>query len=239
MYKLELDNSKRLFEIWHKVSISQSFNLFRTLRNGVISNMCKSFFSWPRVPGFTNGYYLSSSSTAKKRNEKLFCTRNIVVLWPPKTKEHLITNYIDLKKLFSSQEIQTQLDEPSNSDWGDPEAAKLVLHITNFSTIQKYDSILVLYHTSWCFHCRRIKKPYSQAALLMKEHNVPGQLAAMDVTSNDEVADQENIVGVPILKYYRKGRFIANYGGQRAPEAFFNFMKSPPTEAKQVHKVDL
>lgn len=132
-------------------------------------------------------------------------------------------------------------DSESHDEWGDPESAKLILHITSnfYDEIKKHESVLVFFFAKWCGHCKKLKKPYADAAMMLRKANLPGIFAIFDITTDLDVADKENIVGVPVLKYFRNGKFIATYNGKRTAEDIFQFMKNPPTEPIYIKRIEI
>lgn len=127
------------------------------------------------------------------------------------------------------------------NEWGGPEAEKHIIHFKDnvVESVSNHESLLLLFYTSWCTHCKRMKPIYAAAALKMVEEGVPGCLGAIDLTKQMDLADTFEIVAIPLVKYYRYGKFIKIYNGTRTVDDIVAFMKDPPTEADSIPKINI
>ncbi|CAO1409516.1 unnamed protein product [Diamesa hyperborea] len=94
------------------------------------------------------------------------------------------------------------------------------------TTIAKEKSILVMFYTSWCGHCKRLKSPYSVAADMIQSQNIEGKLGAVDCERFSAVCQKQGINGYPTLKYFKSGKFASNYDQDRSTDAIVRFIKS-------------
>lgn len=132
----------------------------------------------------------------------------------------------------SKQKSKSDSKEDAMEDWGGPEAHKLIIFLKDDfdAQIQKHQQILVFFSANWCPHCLKLRKPFSRAALMSKEANLPMAFATYDVNYNPEFAQEKGVVGIPLIRYYKHGNFITNYQGKRSSEEIFEFAKNPPTK---------
>lgn len=73
-----------------------------------------------------------------------------------------------------------------------------------------------------------MKADYALAAQQLKDQNINGVLATVDATAQPTLQERFEIRGFPTLKYFEKGRFIADYDKKRKADDIVNFMKTPP-----------
>lgn len=133
-------------------------------------------------------------------------------------------------------ESSTSTAEKPKEEWWEEPDAKLVHRLTkdNFDAVLKEkDSVLVMFYAPWCGHCKRMKAAYAEAASVMHSEQVPGALAAVDVTEEKELAAQYKIRGFPTLKYFRNGNLVADYDQKRTTEDLVNYMRNPPSPVKE------
>ena len=94
------------------------------------------------------------------------------------------------------------------------------------SIIAKEKSILVMFYTSWCGHCKRLKSPYSIAADMIDAQNIDGKLGAVDCERFSAVCKKQGISGYPTLKYFKNGKFASDYSEDRSTDSIVRFIKS-------------
>lgn len=73
---------------------------------------------------------------------------------------------------------------------------------------------------------KRMKPEYEKAAVIMKEKNIPGVLAALDATKDPEIAAQFKVKGYPTVKYFSNGEFKFDVNVREA-DKIVEFMTSP------------
>merc|ERR1711953_1597065 len=103
-----------------------------------------------------------------------------------------------------------ELPKPTpESEWRDHEGADDIRHLTtdNFHTkIKEHDHVLVMFYAPWCGHCKSMKGDYAGAAKRLADDKSTGILAAVDATSEQQLASMFNVKGFPTLKYFYKGK---------------------------------
>ena len=62
--------------------------------------------------------------------------------------------------------------------------------------------------------------------------------ANYDINYNPDFAQDKGVVGIPIIKYYKRGKFILNYQGKRTSEGLFEFAKNPSMKVAPLTKID-
>ena len=105
-----------------------------------------------------------------------------------------------------------------------------IVHLTieNFEEFVKSNpSVLVAFYAPWCGHCKAMKPDYNIAAKIMEQEKIQGKLAAVDATSEKQLASMFEVKGFPTIKYFQNGNFVYDYGYPRSTEAFIDFMKDP------------
>lgn len=109
-------------------------------------------------------------------------------------------------------------DEPSD-----------VVHLSD-STFDDFvisnPSVLVMFYAPWCGHCKAMKPAYTEAAQTMKEQQIPGVLAAVDATKEQEIGKRYKIEGFPTVKYFKDGE-VAFDVNERMADKIVGFMKDP------------
>lgn len=124
---------------------------------------------------------------------------------------------------------------PSPEDqWAEVDQAKSLHHLTESKFdpfLEKQDSVLVMFYAPWCGHCNAMKPAYAEAASLLKVNKVQGVLATVDATIERGLQAKFEVKGFPTLKYFRNGKFVADYSKQRTVDDLVSFMKNPPPAA--------
>lgn len=151
-----------------------------------------------------------------------------------------ITSVQEFSSQVQNQEM-TGSKEENEENWGGPEAFKQIIFIKNDfdEVLEKYPFVLVFFSANWCQHCLRLRKPYGKAALIVKESNLPMKFSTFDINYNPDIAIEKGVVGIPLIKFYKNGKFITNYKGKRTSEELVNFAKNPPTSAVELVKIDI
>ncbi|KAK6640388.1 hypothetical protein RUM44_012081 [Polyplax serrata] len=144
------------------------------------------------------------------------------------------------RRKFSKQKEKERTNVEIEDHWGGPEAFKQILFLKDDfdAQVEKHDSMLIFFSASWCPHCLRLRKPYGMAALMSKEANLPIVFATYDVNHNPDFAQEKGVVGIPQIRYYKGGKYIAMYKGKRTSDELFEFAKNPPTESSKAVGID-
>lgn len=123
-------------------------------------------------------------------------------------------------------------EEPTSTiaeeKWSDEESD--VVHLTTemFDTyIASNPSVLVMFYAPWCGHCKAMKPHFTEAARIIKEEGIEGQLAAIDATAETKLGKQFSVTGYPTIKYFQNGELMYDYGFSRTTDAIVDFMKDP------------
>jgi len=93
--------------------------------------------------------------------------------------------------------------------------------------IQATESCLVMAHTSWCGHCKKMKPDYIMAADDLKEEKSSARLAAIEGDKFKDWLTPYGVTGFPTLLYFENGEFQYRYQGPRTREAMVKFMLNP------------
>lgn len=103
----------------------------------------------------------------------------------------------------------------------------ILLNDKNFdATLKQEKSLIIVFFTNWCGHCKALKPVYSNAADLIFEKGISGVLAAVDCGSFYELCKKHNIEGYPTLKYFKNGKYLKNYTNERTADALIRFLQS-------------
>lgn len=95
-------------------------------------------------------------------------------------------------------------------------------------TLKEEKSVLVMFFTNYCIHCKNLKPVYSEAA----DKSTGTIFAAVDCGANNSVCQKFKIDGYPTIKFFKKGKFFRDYSSERKVEAFLNFLRSNTEDLK-------
>lgn len=118
--------------------------------------------------------------------------------------------------------------KPKEAEWAsDPNSEIVHLISSNFdSVLVDEKSALIMFYAPYCGHCKRMKPEYERAAVLMKEKKLPGILAAVDATKEQDVGARFDIKGYPTVKFFSNGEFKFDVNLREA-DKIVEFMKNP------------
>ena len=143
--------------------------------------------------------------------------------WDERTEEGIVRWISDPKPPPEEPESATE-----EQKWSDEESEVAHLSDESFETfLGDNPSVLVMYYAPWCGHCKALKPQYTEAAVILKEQEIDGKLAAVDATAETKLGSQFKINGYPTLKYFQNGEFMYDYGFARSTDAIIDFMKEP------------
>ena len=103
-----------------------------------------------------------------------------------------------------------------------PAQGTSVSHITDLAAfLRAHPHAVVLFHASWCGHCRQMLPAYEKAAARLQ---LP--LAAMECDHAEDVVQQYGLRGYPTVLKFRPGRAAAEYSGDRSEEDLVRFVRA-------------
>ncbi|KAI0233262.1 Protein disulfide-isomerase A5 [Lamellibrachia satsuma] len=114
--------------------------------------------------------------------------------------------------------------------WAEITGQENVNHLTS-STFDDFmdqqNSALVMFYAPWCGHCKAMKPDYAEAATIMKEKNIAGALATVDVTAESALGERFQVKAFPTIKYFKNGKEEFQYERARKAKDFVSFMENP------------
>ena len=87
--------------------------------------------------------------------------------------------------------------------------------------LQQHPNAVVLFHASWCSHCKQLLPTYREVAA--QSATLP--MAAMECDNHDEVVQRYNLRGYPTILKFRGGQQVAEYTGNRTPNDLTQFCR--------------
>lgn len=97
--------------------------------------------------------------------------------------------------LMSNQAYAAEVEE---------EEGVLVLTDANFDEVlAKNDYLLVEFYAPWCGHCKSLAPEYVKAAERLRNNEPSYNIAKVDATANDELAQRFGIKGFPTLFFFK------------------------------------
>lgn len=98
-------------------------------------------------------------------------------------------------------------------------------------TITDLDSFLaqhphatVLFHASWCGHCKKLLPTYESVAAQQDTTTLP--MAALECDNNDQVVQRYKLRGYPTILKFRNGQQVAEYSGNRTASDLAQFCRA-------------
>ncbi|KAK7866488.1 hypothetical protein R5R35_014353 [Gryllus longicercus] len=143
---------------------------------------------------------------------------------------------------FMNDPLKVSAPPDSGDSWSHLEGAEFVPLLTDstFDTqLRSGQPMLVMFYVPWCGYCKRLKPEFSLAAKQLKDEGVPGILAAVDVQSNTALQERYDIRSFPTLKYFKDGKYITDYNGNRVISSLKDFLRSPTKSQNDKKKDEL
>jgi len=99
------------------------------------------------------------------------------------------------------------------------------LNSSNFDEIvEKAPQVIVKFYSPSCPHCKDLAPIYADAAKYVREKNVRVVVANIDCKENGDICQKEKITKYPTLKFYKDGKFRAEFTAKRTVENISNFI---------------
>ncbi|XP_066543542.1 protein disulfide-isomerase A5 [Amia ocellicauda] len=106
-----------------------------------------------------------------------------------------------------------------------------VFHLTDESFdqfLEEHPSVLVMFYAPWCGHCKKMKPDYDEAAaILNKDKDSPGVLAAVDATIHKTIGERYHISGFPTVKYFENGEEKYTVPHLRSKDKIIEWLQNP------------
>lgn len=103
-------------------------------------------------------------------------------------------------------------------------AAVAPIRAESFQTLlQEHKYVLINFHAKWCPFSRKLGPMYAE---LSEELGSSVYFASVDVDEDKTLVNAEHVVGVPTLKLFRNGAFVAKYAGKLEKQDLKNWIES-------------
>lgn len=99
-------------------------------------------------------------------------------------------------------------------------------------TLKREKSMIAMFFTHWCGHCKNLKPIYSKAADESASVGVSTQFAAIDCGAHSALCKKFNIEGYPTVKFFKNGKFSKDYSQARKADAIIQFLKTNTEDIK-------
>lgn len=88
----------------------------------------------------------------------------------------------------------------------------------------------VMMYAPWCGHCKALKPTWEKIA---KSPGVKGvQISKFDCTANERTCKEYDVTGYPTLLYFRNGKMIETYNGQKTETELKKYLKTMNVDKK-------
>eukprot|EP00794_Sanderia_malayensis_P003727 gene3727-4248_t len=172
-----------------------------------------------------------NEAVSKKFDIKGFPTSNggkdVMKYKESRTKESIV------KFMLNSGKSAT----PSTSEWEDGFARSLTSETFDEYAKDK-DDLLVMFYAPWCGYCQSMKPAFFEAAKVLSESMPKAALALVDCTAHATLAERFKIRGYPTLKFFSKGKHVADYEDGRNIDDILTFMERNNKGDKRVPSID-
>lgn len=88
-----------------------------------------------------------------------------------------------------------------------------------------------------CKDCQRLQEKISKVALELKKSDIAGRVAAYDATDSNKI--QKEVIDFPVLRYYKKGKYVSDVSPKSSTEELFNLLRKPPGTNEHANKDEL
>ncbi|KAG5683888.1 hypothetical protein PVAND_013148 [Polypedilum vanderplanki] len=93
-------------------------------------------------------------------------------------------------------------------------------------TMKKLPSAMVMFFVEYCDNSKQLKPIYSNCANILHSKKSPHTLVAVNCARALSVCHKYEIKSYPILKYFRKGKFIKDYGMEKNSAHIMAFLNA-------------
>jgi len=101
----------------------------------------------------------------------------------------------------------------------------VALNKSNFDeTVANAPQVIVKFYSPNCPHCKALAPIYEDVAKKVREQNVRVIVANIDCSVNGEICDKQSITRYPTLKFYKDGKFKAEFDQKRTVENITEFV---------------
>ena len=77
--------------------------------------------------------------------------------------------------------------------------------------LQEHPHAIVLFHASWCSHCKKLLPTYKQVAASLSR-----PMGTMECDNAEDVIKQYNLRGFPTIIRFQQGKRVEDYHGDRS-----------------------
>ncbi|KAK5576493.1 hypothetical protein RB653_007637 [Dictyostelium firmibasis] len=121
--------------------------------------------------------------------------------------------------------------------WSNIESQVAHLNVRNFSSYltNHPDGVLVMFFTTGCGHCTRMKPAFGEASQIAIEKNI-GSLGAVDCGLSNKVCEKFKIEGFPTILYFKDSKNVDKYGGDRSVDSLVEFLEKNSTPSNKKSK---
>jgi protein disulfide isomerase family A protein 5 len=121
------------------------------------------------------------------------------------------------------------LNPNGEASWEELDTAPDVIHVDDNNierVLAENKPTLVFFYAPNCVHCELFKPAYSAVATTLKGK---ANLCAVDASSPNSVRSvyKHKLTGFPAVKYFDKGIFQFDYGGERTEKGLIDWLKNP------------
>ncbi|XP_065196140.1 protein disulfide-isomerase A4-like [Sycon ciliatum] len=140
-------------------------------------------------------------------------------------------------KDYSAEGIIASVQRYASSSWSKPDQYSDHLTMGEFeSTIKKGDGMLVKFYVRWCGHCRLMGAEWDKAARACEKLNPPMKMYQVDCEAEKDLCNENKVDSYPTLRFYRDGKIVEPYHGERKKKAFMDYLRRKTGQAAK--KID-